>query len=304
MPAKKLINFRFFYHHATGFALIAFGALLAALSIRIFLLPNHLIDGGVIGISLILGRLFGYQYLSYFLIVINLPFLYLAYKFIRKTFVIHMLAAVLFFAAFLALLQNVTSFQADTLEIIVFGGVILGAGVGLMIRSGGCTDGTEILAIIINRKLGYTVGQIILFINIFIFAFYGLLFHNWHIALQSLMTYFVAFKTMDMVIAGFEEVKSVLIMTSKPDKVTKLITLELGLGLTIIPGIGGFSGESRHILYVIVERLDLAELKELVLNEDPTAFLAIENLHEVAYARKTAAISKKKKPRRKRHFFG
>ena len=214
-----------------------------------------------------------------------------------------MLSAVLFFAVFLVLLHNTDSFKADALEVIVFGGVILGAGVGLMIRNGGCTDGTEILAIIINRKMGFTVGQIILFINIFIFALYGWIFHNWHIALQSLMTYFVAFKTMDIVIAGLEEIKSVLIMTYHAEKIIKLITHELGLGLTIIPGIGGFSGETRNILYVIVERLDLAELKEIVLREDPQAFLAIENLHEVAYNRKASAIAKKKKPRKRKHFF-
>ncbi|MBU6447070.1 MAG: YitT family protein, partial [Verrucomicrobia bacterium] len=171
------------------------------------------------------------------------------------------------------------------------------------IRNGGCTDGTEILAILINRKKGFTVGQVIFVINIFIFAAYGAIFHDWHIALRSLMTYIVAFKMMDIVIAGLEELKSVLIMCSKPDKLSKMITHELGLGLTFIKGKGGYSGEDRDILFIIVERLDLAELKEIVLREDPSAFIAIENLHEVAYGR-TAQIALRRKHRRKQTHTG
>jgi uncharacterized membrane-anchored protein YitT (DUF2179 family) len=112
------------------------------------------------------------------------------------------------------------------------------------------------------------------------------------------MTYLVAFKMMDIVIAGLEELKSVLIMCSKPDKLSKIITHQLGLGLTFIRGKGGYSGEDRDILFIIVERLDLAALKEIVLQEDPSAFIAIENLHEVAYGR-TAKIALRRKARNK-----
>lgn len=276
---------------------MAVGAFFAAMAIRIFLIPNELIDGGVVGISLILARIYGSSYLSYFLLVLNIPFIYLAYRYIRRSFVLHMFAAIIFFALFLSLLEEVPSFAADPLEAIVIGGAMLGAGAGLIIRHGGCTDGTEILAILINRKKGFTVGQVILFINIFIFAAYGWIFSDWHIALRSLMTYIVAFKMMDIVIAGLEELKSVLIMCSKPDKLSKIITHELGLGLTFIKGKGGYSGEDRDILFIIVERLDLAELKEIVLREDPSAFIAIENLHEVAYGR-TARVALRRKARK------
>jgi len=283
--------------HLFSYLGMAVGAFFAAMAIRIFLIPNELIDGGVIGISLILARLFGSSYLSFFLLVLNLPFIYLAYRYIRRSFVIHMFAAIVLFAIFLFLLEKLPSFGADPLEAIVVGGAMLGAGAGFIIRHGGCTDGTEILAILINRKKGFTVGQVILFINIFIFAAYGWIFNDWHIALRSLMTYIVAFKMMDIVIAGLEELKSVLIMCSKPDKLSKIITHELGLGLTFIKGKGGYSGEDRDILFIIVERLDLAELKEIVLREDPSAFIAIENLHEVAYGR-TAKIAMKRKARK------
>jgi uncharacterized membrane-anchored protein YitT (DUF2179 family) len=295
MPQSKAKKVRHQVHIFLG---IAFGAFLAAIAVRIFLFPNQLIDGGIVGIALILARLYGEAHLSYFLIALNLPFLYLAYKFIRRTFVLHMLGAVLLFAGFLWLLRQAPEFDSDPLEIIVIGGAILGLGAGLIIRYGGCLDGTEILAILINRKRGFTVGQVVLFINVFIFAAYGLLFQDWHIALHSLMTYIVAFKMIDIVIMGLDELKSVLIISSRSKQLVERITKELGLGLTIMHGKGGFSGESREILFVIVERLDLAELKEIVLREDSSAFMAIENLHEVIYGQH-AYLPYKKKMRRK-----
>lgn len=287
MPKTSYPPLKRFIHNAAIFFWIAVGALLAAVSIKIFLLPNQLIDGGIVGIALILARLFGENLVSYFLIILTLPFIFLAYKAIRKTFVIHMMAAVLLFAVFMIVLEKIPPFLGDPLEIIVIGGAILGTGAGLIIRNGGCIDGTEILAILINRKQGFTVGQVVLFINIFVFAAYGIIFKDWHIALRSLMTYVVAFKMMDMVIVGLDELKSVMIISSRPRDLADVITKELGLGLTIMHGKGGFSGDAKEILFIIVERLDLADLKELVLEEDPNAFMAVENLHEVVYGHQT-----------------
>src|SRR5579862_3341635 len=286
---------RSFSHTASIFLWLAIGAFLAAVSIRIFLVPNQLIDGGVVGVALIIARLWGDSYLSWALLLLNLPFIYLAYFYIRRTFVVHMLFAVLLFAGFLFVLRPLPPFTGDSLEIIVFGGALLGIGGGMIIRHGGCLDGTEIMAILINRKKGFTVGQIILFINVFIFAAYGWIFHDWHIALRSLMMYIVAFKMIDIVIVGLDELKSALIISSKPTELGNAIMNELGLGLTIMHGKGGFSGNTREILFVIVERLDLSELKEIVLREDPTAFMAIEDLHEVVYGKQAYVPYKKRK---------
>lgn len=194
-------------HYLFSFCGMAVGAFFAAMAIRIFLIPNQLIDGGVVGLSLILARLYGSSYLSYFLVILNLPFIYLAYRYIRRSFVIYMFVAILLFAFFLYLMDHLPPFGADPLEAIVIGGAILGAGAGLIIRNGGCTDGTEILAILINRKKGFTVGQVILFINIFIFGAYGWLFQDWYIALRSLMTSIIAFKMIDIVIVGIDELE-------------------------------------------------------------------------------------------------
>jgi len=292
--AKKSLDYIKTY---IGFVI---GAFLMAVSIEFFLYPNKLIDGGIIGVSLITARLTSEAFLPYYLVIFNLPFIYLAYRYIRKSFLIQMSIAVILFAVFLSILRFVPlNFEADSLEAIVIGGAILGAGAGLIIRYGGCTDGTEILGIIINRRMGYTIGQTVLAVNFFIFVAYGFIFSDWHLALKSLMMYIVAFKMIDIVIAGLEELKSVMILTEKPDQIRKKIMSELELGLTIIKGRGGFSLEDRDILFIIVERLDLANLKELVMQEDPLAFLAIENLHEVAYGRQRSHITPKKKQRRK-----
>lgn len=293
MPAKQSAA-KTYLHYLSLFLWLAVGAFLAAAAIRIFLVPNQLIDGGIVGIALIIARLYGDNYLSYAMILLNIPFLYWAYTSIRRSFVIYMLLALFLFAGFLMILHHAPPFIGEPLEIIVFGGAILGIGVGLIIRHGGCLDGTEILAILINRRTGFTVGQVVLFINVFIFAAYGWIFHDWHIALRSLMTYIVAFKMIDLVIVGLDELKSALIISSHPKELGSAIMNELGIGLTIMHGKGGFSGDTREIIFVIIERLDLSELKEIVMRVDPTAFMAIEDLHEVVYGKQGITPFKKR----------
>jgi|JI9StandDraft_1071089.scaffolds.fasta_scaffold04114_5 uncharacterized membrane-anchored protein YitT (DUF2179 family) len=278
-----------------GYFWILVGCLLAALSIRAFLYPNHIIDGGIIGLSLILGRLLGDSYISIFFFLLNAPFIYLAYRFIRRTFVIQMLVALLLFAIFLALLEHIPTFMGDPLEIIVIGGAILGIGVGLIIRYGGCLDGSEILGIIANKRYGFTVGQVVLFFNFFVFALYGLIFLDWHIAVQSLLTFIVAFKMIDLVIVGLEEIKSVSVITQKTEELCHAIIDEMGLGLTITQGRGGYSGVERDLLHILVERLDLADLKDLVLHVDPEAFISVTNIYEVVYGQKPKKNIRSKK---------
>jgi len=267
-----------------GYIWIALGAFLAAFALEVFLVPNNLIDGGVVGIAMICSYIFGKSTLPLFVILFSSPFFYLAYRYIGKVFLAHMFFALVCFVGFIFFIQRVMhiEFHGETLEVVVIGGAILGIGLGLVIRYGGCIDGTEILGIIINQSTGITVGQVVLMCNVFIFGIAGLVFQDWHPPLLSLITFMVATKVMDAVIVGLEETKSVWIISPKSDDITKAIIHELGLGVTVIYGRGGYSGDEREILYVISERLQLAELKELVYREDPTAFMAIENIHEVA----------------------
>ncbi len=281
-----------------GYLWIVFGAFLAGFAVEVFLIPKNLIDGGVIGISMIFSYIFGKNLLPIFLTVFTAPFLYMAYRYIGKVFLQHMTAAAAAFVFWIFFIHQFTDwkFIGESLEVVVIGGSILGIGIGLIIRYGGCIDGTEILGIIINRSTGITVGQVVLVCNVFIFTIAGLVFKDWHPPILSLITFMVATKVMDAVILGMEETKSVWIISPKSDVIAKRIMHELGLGVTILYGRGGFSGEEKEILYVISERLQLAELKELTYSEDPNAFVAIENLHEVSNGvQKETRVSSQKK---------
>lgn len=283
-------------HEIFAFLWMVLGTFLVAVALKIFLAPNGLIDGGVVGISMLCSYLFGREYLPYFIVALNIPFLILGLRLVGRRFVIHMLIAVVLLGIFSFLLNRAPSFHGDVLEVIVFGGLCVGIGTGLVIRMGGALDGTEILAIIINRRKGFTVGQVVFFFNIFIFAVAGFLEQDWHPALRSFMTYIVAYKIMDTVIVGLDETKAVRIIAQKPRRLADALMHELNLGVTIMYGRGGYSGEDKEILYVIVERLQLSELKELVHREDPTAFLAVENLHEVITGVSGHQFTRKKPP--------
>ena len=269
---------------------MAFGAFLAAFSIVVILVPNGIIDGGVVGLAMILSRVFGQSLLPYFYILLTIPFAFFAYHAIGKTLLVQMVIAMLCFFGFLVLLDFITSlpespithFKGQALEVVVIGGAVLGVGLGIIIRMGGCLDGTEILGIAANKKTGLTVGTTVLICNIFVFGFFGFVVKDWHPPILSLINYIVVAKVMDTVIVGFDETKSVLIISSRFREISRAIMHELGLGLTVMYGRGGFSGSEKEILYVITERLQLASLKELVLREDPSAFIAVESLHEVA----------------------
>ena len=297
---KSKLPSKSFFHLLKTYLWIAVGAFLAAISIELFLYPNNLIDGGIIGIGLIIGKKTNPDYIPLYLFLLNLPFVYLSYKHIRKSFIIPMGAAITLFSLFLALLKNAPKFHGDPIEISVLGGAILGVGVGLVIRYGGCLDGSEILGIIINKRYGFTVGQVVLLFNMFVFTFYALVSLDWHAGVKSLLTYIVAFKMIDLVIVGLDEIKSVMVISEESEKIAKNVLKELGLGLTVTPGRGGYSGSNKDILNIIVERLDLAELKDLILDIDPKAFISISNVYEVLYGGKGYSKAKLRSKRKQR----
>ncbi len=285
MKAQATYGSRSIFGEILNYFFMLFGSFLAAFSIEVFLVPNDLIDGGIVGVAMIFGSLTKSAYIPIFLIILNAPFLYMAYRFIGKFFLLHFAFAVITFCVWFFVINNFLPwhFDGESLEVVVIGGSILGIGLGIIIRYGGCLDGTEILGIIINRKTGFSVGQVVLVCNIFIFGAAGIVFQNWHPPILSLIMYMVVIKVMDYVIVGLDETKSVMIISAKSQVISDAIMHELGLGLTIMYGRGGYSGDEREILYVIAERLQLAELKEIIHREDPSAFIAIENLHEVSY---------------------
>lgn len=262
---------------------LTIGALIYAFAIEGFFVPNGIIDGGVTGISMILNTITGHA-LGLFIIGINLPFVILALKklglkFVFATFysIIVFALGVTFFAAKfpVGLIPNLELFLVS-----IFGGLILGGGVGLVIRNGSSLDGTEVLAIYATKRIPFSVGEIIIFINLFIFTIAGFVY-DWQHALYSIVAYFVAYKTMDIVIEGLNESKAVFIITDYSDEIGRDIMQKMDVSVTYIDAEGGYSGAKKRIVYCVISRLQIQKLKEIAKNIDPRAFIAIENVYEV-----------------------
>lgn len=259
--------------------LITLGAALMAVGLEIFLVPNHVIDGGIVGVSIILSYLSGWN-LGLFIFILNIPFFFIGYKQIGKTFALSTLYGIIILSIGTALLHPVPAFTQDILLASVFGGIVLGIGVGLVIRYGGSLDGTEILAILFNKKLPFSVGEIIMFFNLFILGSAGFVF-SWDRAMYSLIAYFVAFKTIDITITGLDESKSVWIISDNARQIGDAIMNRLGRGVTYLHGEGAYSGDDKQVIFCVINRLEEAKLKEIVTENDETAFLAVADIAEV-----------------------
>jgi uncharacterized membrane-anchored protein YitT (DUF2179 family) len=258
---------------------IFIGAVLMAVGLEIFLVPNNVIDGGITGISIMLSHITGFR-LGIFIFLLNLPFFFMGYKQIGKTFAISTLFGITVLSIFTSLFHPVPAFTEDILLATIFGGMILGTGVGLVIRYGGALDGTEILAILMNKKLPFSVGEIIMFFNIFILGTAGFVF-TWDRAMYSILAYVIAFKTIDVVIKGLDESKSAWIISDNSEIIGDAIMNRLGRGVTYLSGEGAFSGDDKKVIFCVITRLEEAKLKEIVEENDPNAFLAIADMAEV-----------------------
>lgn len=258
---------------------VPLGAILVAVGLEIFLVPNHVIDGGIVGISIILSELTNFS-LGLLLILLNLPFFFLGYKQIGKTFAVTTFAAVIILGTSTFLFHHVPVFTEDLLLASVFGGIILGIGVGLVIRNGGSQDGTEVLAILFNKKTPFSVGEVVMFFNLFILGSAGFVF-GWDRAMYSLMAYFIAFKTIDIVIEGVDQSKSVWIISDQHETIGDALNFRLGRGVTYLNGEGAYSGDDKKVIFAVITRLEEAKLKSIVEDLDPSAFLAVGDIHDV-----------------------
>lgn len=259
--------------------LICFGAVLMAVGLEIFLVPNHVIDGGIVGISILLSYVTTVK-LGVYLFILNVPFFFIGYNQIGKTFALSTLLGVAVMSFSTAMLQPVPVLTEDLLLASVFGGIILGIGVGIVIRYGGSLDGTEILAILFYRQSPFSVGEIIMFFNLFILGSAGFVF-GWDRAMYSLIAYFIAYKTIDVVVQGLDESKSAWIISENPDEVGQAILARLGRGVTYLNGEGAYTGDDKKVIFCVITRLEEAKLKSIVEELDPSAFLAVANITEV-----------------------
>lgn len=262
---------------------IFIGSIITAIGLEIFLIPNNIIDGGVVGVSIMLSAITGLPF-GAFLILINLPFLYLGYKHIGKAFAIATTFAVISLSFWSSVFLPILPVTTDYFLAAVFGGIITGTGVGLIIRNGGSLDGTEIVAILTDRKTVFSVGEIVMFINLFILSSASLVF-GWDKAMYSLVAYFVIAKMIDIVLKGLEETYSVMIVTSQHTDILNKLMLEMDKGVTVLHGEGGYTKEKRKILYCVVTRLEIDKLKNMVLDIDEGAFVTINPVSDIVGGR-------------------
>jgi len=262
---------------------IVLGVAAAAFGLKGFLLPNRFLDGGVMGISLLVNIISGIN-LSLLVVLINLPFVVIAYTQVSKKFAIKTLIAISMLAVTLAIIEFPT-ITDDKLLIAVFGGFFLGAGIGLSIRGGSVIDGTEVLAIYSSRKTTLTVGDVILVLNIIIFSTAAYII-NIETALYAILTYLVASKTVDFVVHGIEEYTSVMIVSDKSDEIKDAIVNKMGRGVTLLKGKSGF-GKKGHrstdvdVIFSVVTRLELQRLKTEIIKIDPDAFMVENSVNDI-----------------------
>lgn len=265
-----------------GLLLITLGIFSAAFGLESFLLPSKFIDGGVTGISLLLKAKTGLS-LSWFIILINIPFVLLAFTQIGKRFAIRSITSIVGLALVLALV-DFEPITKDKVLVAVFGGFFLGAGIGLSMRGGAVLDGTEILAIYLSRKIGLTIGDVIILFNVVIFlaAAYVLKIEY---ALYSMLTYFIASKTVDFVVEGMEEYIGVTIISNKHEDIRKMLVEDMGRGVTIYQGSGGYNANGHNktyqVIYTIVTRLEMSRLRKELDEIDPNAFMVTTGVKDI-----------------------
>lgn len=276
---KRRIELKHFVKEAT---LIVLGILAASFGLKSFLLPNSFLDGGVMGISLIIADLTNIR-LAFLIVLVNIPFLILAYPTLGKQFALKSVVAIIL----LAISVYFMPFEVltdDKLLIAVFGGFFVGLGIGLAMRGGSVLDGTEVLAIYLSKKTSLSVGDIILIFNILIFAIAVYVF-SLEIALYAILTYLAAAKTVDYVISGIEEYIGVTIISNKSEQIRVAIIENLGRGCTIYTGKKGFAkaGETlleTEIVYTLLTRWELAKLETEVEKIDEKAFIVMHSIKD------------------------
>ncbi|HMN33148.1 MAG TPA: YitT family protein [Chitinophagaceae bacterium] len=261
--------------------LIVIGIFSATLGLKGFLLTNHFIDGGVTGISLLTTMLTNIP-LPILIVCINAPFVYLGLKIINKEFAIKTSLAIAGLSISLALIE-VPNITDDNLLVAIFGGFFLGGGIGFAVRGGAVIDGTEVLAVYLSRKLGTTLGDVVMGINVIIFCT-AAYFLGIEIALYSMITYLSASKTLDFIVEGIEEYIGVTIISSECEKIRDMIINEMGRGVTIYKGKRGYGKRGElgeiDIIYSVVTRLELNKMKSEMENIDPNAFIVMSSVKD------------------------
>jgi len=275
---KKVLNLKNFLH-------IAFGIVLAVLAMKGFMIPNRFLDGGITGISILLYEIFHVN-ISFLVIILNALFIYLGYRRIGKTFAVQTTIAVILLALALFFI-NINPITSDKLLIAIFGGLLMGTGVGLVIRGGGVIDGAEVIAVFTGRRTGFSNSEIIMLINTLIFAVAAFQF-GIETAMYSVITYFTATRAINYVVDGIEQFTAMNIISGRHDEIKSFLVNELGKGITVYKGERGYLPGSfdvktdTEIIVTIVTRLEIKQIQEALTRIDPRVFVYVQTIKEAS----------------------
>lgn len=275
---KKGISVKVILKFIWEYLMLAVGAAIAAFAIEEFLVPCTILDGGVVGISIMINNRTGVS-LGLLTLILNVPFLIIGYRVLNKQFLVKASLSMLMFSGFLEVFAPLKSATHDYLLAVCFGGIVLGIGVGLVISFGGCLDGTETVAILLNRKYKLPVGKVVLMFNVIIFSTAGFLF-GFDRAMYSLLTYYITSKVLDFMEDGMNQAKAAMIITNEGREIADMIYKQMGRTVTLLEGEGLISGK-KVVLYCVLSRFEVYELKKLINEADASAFIAINDVSEI-----------------------
>lgn len=267
-----------FLNEFISYVVITIGVIISSYALETILIPNTILDGGVTGIGIIITKLTPLN-LSQLVFVLNIPFIYVGYRHLGKRFLIKTIYGMAIFSLFLHLFSGLEPLTDEILLATVFGGFLLGLGCGIVIKMGSCLDGTESVSMVISKKLPISIGQIILIFNIIIFSVAGAIF-GIDRALYSLLTYFITYKVIDFVSEGLEQGKAAMIITDRSIDISKEIYKRLGRTTTTIKGDGLISGK-KEVLYCVLTRLEISELRKIAEEIDESVFITITDVSEI-----------------------
>ena len=273
------------------FPALLLAGIINAFGVTIFLYPVNLYDSGISGTSMLLGQVTPeFLPLSVFLIVLNVPLFLFGLKRQGADFTVYSLFAVAAYSVSAFLITDVLPVDVtiasplagqDLLLCALFGGLISGLGSGLTIRLGGAIDGVEVMAVIFAKRLGLTVGTFVMIYNVILYVACGFVLNSWILPLYSIVTYAAALKTVDFVVEGFDRSKAATIITTRPREVCDALSERFGSGVTWMEARGGFSDTRKAMVYFVVNRFQISQMRSIIHEVDPTAYITISEVADV-----------------------
>jgi uncharacterized membrane-anchored protein YitT (DUF2179 family) len=260
---------------------ITLGALITAAALNLFLIPNKVAAGGVSGLATVLHYVLGWP-VGVIMLALNIPLLLGGIKVLGASFGVYTLYGATVMSLAIDLLAPYTpALTQDLLLSSLYGGVLSGIGMGLVFRSGGTTAGTDVLAAILNKLFGVSVGQALLGADFFVITLAGLIFRSAELPLYGLISLYITTKIIDLVQEGLSTAKAFLIMSGRNQEISQAIQKEIGRGVTFFHGKGGYTGASQDILFCVVSPREVSRIKDLVSRLDRRAFVIVADAHEV-----------------------